>query len=38
MKQFKNNNENGASVPVIAPVSVVVIGVDDLDNSLTFYA
>ncbi len=33
-----NSNGNGASAPVSAPVSVVVIGVENLDTSLAFYA
>jgi catechol 2,3-dioxygenase-like lactoylglutathione lyase family enzyme len=33
-----SSNGNGASVPVSAPVSVVVIGVESLDTSLRFYA
>ncbi len=32
-----NSNENGAGAPVSAPVSAVVIGVENLDASLEFY-
>ncbi len=33
-----SSNESGASAPVSAPVSAVVIGVENLDASLEFYA
>ncbi|MFQ5636262.1 MAG: VOC family protein [Gammaproteobacteria bacterium] len=33
-----NSNGNGAGAPVSAPVSVAVIGVENLDASLEFYA
>ena len=33
-----NSNGNGAGVPISAPVSAVVIGVENLDTSLEFYA
>ena len=33
-----SSNGNGAGVPVSVPVSVVVIGVEDLDASLKFYS
>ena len=33
-----NSNGNGASAPLSAPVSVVVIGADNLDASLKFYS
>ena len=33
-----NSNADGASAPVSAPVSAVVIGVENLDASLAFYA
>ena len=33
-----NNSGNGASTPISAPVSAVVIGAGNLDASLKFYA